>query len=379
MRTLVFDVETTTFQKGNPHARRNKMVVLGARFNGENFILWTETPDERKHALDTLVGLARQADRIIGHNLKFDIKWIRRWLGFEFPLELDVWDTGIAHYIATRQRVTYPSLEEVCGFHGVPGKLDVVRLEYWDKGIDTDAIPREVLGGYLSGDLEATARVYDKQVNSRFDRLVRQSSFDARVLAEMEWNGLHYNVTGSLAEAYRLEKDIAALETELQGIVDPRINWGSYQQVATVLYGGTIEFERKETYLFAYKDKRKASVPKTRTVTETVTFPRLVQPLKRKGKESLGTDEGTLQLLDAKGKAKEIISLKLRRAKLSKLVGTYYRGLPETIEENDWDPGVLHPNLNQTRTITGRLSSDNPNEQNLSEGPKRFIVSRYDD
>ena len=86
----------------------------------------------------------------------------------------------------------------------------------------------------------------------------------------------------------------------------------------------------------------------------------------------------TLLSLKAKGKVKKIIDLLIQRSVLEKINGTYLLGLPKKREEMNWPPNKLHSTLNQCVTVTGRLSSTKPNQQNFADLAKSFCISRYE-
>ena len=90
-----------------------------------------------------------------------------------------------------------------------------------------------------------------------------------------------------------------------------------------------------------------------------VLFERLGLPAGRKGKTGYSTDRRVLRdLMDAH----PIVPLVLRYRELVKLEGTYLAPLPESVDPSD---GRIHTTFNQTVAETGRLSSTNPNLQNI--------------
>lgn len=368
------DVETTMKPTFQAH-QKNAKFVLGGALRGNGMYHEFDSTDTGLVLLTTI----RTSDPIVFHNGLFDLLWLRRQFGIEIT-DRQVWDTQIAHFILSNQKDQYPSLNHVAEFYGLEPKLDIVKTEYWDKGIDTPNIPRHILSDYLRRDCLLTLEVYAKQMQSSTPeqrRLIRQCCWDMLVLAEMKWNGMQYDVEGSMNRSVEERLKIEQLNKKLQDLVPEEVNWASPKQVATVLYGGTLTVDSTEEYLFQYKDPRKPPVMKTRKVQKDILFPRLVEPLKVGGEPSYSVDEGTLKKLKPKGKAKKIIELLKERTNLSKLVGTYLLGIPKIIFETGADEGRVHGSLNQTRVVTGRLSSDKPNMQNTPPSVKEFFVSRY--
>jgi DNA polymerase I-like protein with 3'-5' exonuclease and polymerase domains len=90
------------------------------------------------------------------------------------------------------------------------------------------------------------------------------------------------------------------------------------------------------------------------------------------------TDEGTLRSIRCNREARKRLDLVLERSKSTKLLGTYYRGLPELIQEHDWPDGWIHGSFNQCVAATGRLSSSKPNLQNFAGDVDKLLTSRYD-
>lgn len=366
---ICFDVETTTSNKGAAYDETNRLVVGGyldstgyrAHYAGE----------ESEDIAGLFVGKT-----VIGFNLKFDGAWVRRQYGV--VLNQQVWDCQLAEYIYSGQTLTYPSLNQCCERYGLPQKLDVVKEEYWSKGVDTDAIPRDVLSEYLEQDVRLTMQLYEAQQGHELAPLVRQCGWDLLFLLEAEWNGCAYDFDASLAAAADLDAQVAALDKRLNEIAGAELNWNSREHISAVLFGGTVSFESREEYEFVYKNPKKLPVLKSRLVTSNQDFPRLIQPLKETSKEGVfGVDEDSMNRLPRTGKAGKIIALLQERAKINKLSGTYYRGIPKLRDKMNWRPGFVHGQLQQVAVVTGRLSSAKPNLQNITPEAKKFFISRF--
>lgn len=153
MQILTLDVETTIFQKGNPFSRRNKLVMSGVKLRGGVAITGDLSKEELQQCIDGKL--------IVGFNLKFDLHWIRR-KGVDIT-NISVWDCQLAEFMLECQTNPYNSLDDAAIKYGFPVKLNVVKTEYWDKGIDTDAIPKDILREYLEYDLSLTEMVFREQ------------------------------------------------------------------------------------------------------------------------------------------------------------------------------------------------------------------------
>lgn len=162
MNILTLDVETKTSNKGHWADKKNKLIMSGFK--------WLDAqPDIYIHAddhMDLLPGVIQDkleaADIIVGFNCKFDLHWLAN-IGVDIRCIKRVWDCQIAEFLLSAQRNPYNSLNDACIKYNIPLKLDVVKTEYWDKGIDTDQIPPPVLQEYLEADLDRTERVFKIQ------------------------------------------------------------------------------------------------------------------------------------------------------------------------------------------------------------------------
>jgi DNA polymerase I-like protein with 3'-5' exonuclease and polymerase domains len=274
-------------------------------------------------------------------------------------------------------------LQGTCEKYGLPGKLDVVKTEYWEKGIDTDQIPQDILKEYLLGDLDATQQVFEKQdkllvENQR--KLFSLQCQDLLVLQEMEFNGIYINVKEALRCADEEDAKAREVEKQLQqGYENIPINWDSNDHLSCYLYGGTI-VDTVRLPIGVYKSGAKIGQPRYKLVDYEYKLARMVEPLRGSELKKEGyyaTNDPTLRSLKATKEARRRVNLILERAKSVKLSGTYYRGLPKLIETMDWPSGILHGQFNQCVAATGRLSSSKPNLQNFAAEVKTLLETRY--
>jgi DNA polymerase I-like protein with 3'-5' exonuclease and polymerase domains len=383
---LVIDTENSGAlrNKAHPFDPRNKLLLLGSRSNGVSSIFNIEYDDGPYGAyLDCVREQIANVDTIVGFNLKYDLHWLRRY-GIEIPRKVKVWDCQLAEFILSRQTKSYPSLEHACATRKVPLKLGTLN-HYIDLGIDVDGIPLPELTEYLEGDLISTEELCLKQID-----LIEQGGYwelfdlhcqDLLVLADMEWNGLKYDIeksNGLAASTFEEEATITAELAELVTAPFP-INWNSGDHISAVLYGGTITYGDKEPAGY-FKTGPRAGLPKFRNVERTHAFPRLVEPLDGSGLAKEGfysTAEDTLKSLKASGLARSIIGKILSIASVNKLRTGYFEGIPKKFEHYGWEDGIMHGQVNQCVAVTGRTSSSNPNLQNQPKDAKECFVTRY--
>lgn len=407
---LTLDCETTTFQKGNPFSRRNRLCWVGIDVDGDYFdsdIEYTNTP--YGDALAKINTSLTQADLIVGFNLKFDLHWIKNYVATDILLgePCRIWDCQLAEFILGHQRWPYPDLDEACFRRGLGRKLDVVRTEYWENGVDTDSVPEHIIRPYLQRDVELTRQLYEaqRQVFDRSDprlyRLFQLQCNDLLVLLEMERNGLRYDVKRSYELAAECQISLNEIDQQLNELVEYDVpNWNSTDLQSAVLYGGVFSFVGRIQTKRLLKDGSTKLGERNGWVAKE--FPRLVEPLPRTETKPtsewddvqlaqqntnrekpffrvFSVGEPILKSLRCKGEARRLITLLLERAKINKLESTYYRGLPQVMEEMDWPEGMIHGSLNQCVARTGRLSASSPNQQNFSKDIKQLFTTRYVD
>ena len=377
-RVMTFDVETTTTNKGSPFTLRNKLVTIQIK-DGDN-----PTRVFKPEEFHEVPAILRSASMLVATNAKFDLHWLQRELGF---LAQSVWDCQLAEFLLSKQLWIYPDLATMCEKYGVDKKLDIVKLEYWDKDIDTDKIPFDILAEYGARDVDATYQVFLKQMDiltsekSSLFHLFRVQCNDLLCLQDMEYNGILYDAEASLTAAEELNEQISQIDAEIQakcGMGIP-IKFDSRDDISTLLYGGTIGVDSKIP-IGVFKTGARAGETKFKNITTEYAFPRLVEPLKGSELKKEGfysTDADTLVSLKPDKTTRQLINKLLERAKVKKLQSTYLTGFPKIIGVMEWENNILHSNLNQCSVVTGRLSSTKPNQQNLPEEAKRHCVTRY--
>lgn len=391
MQPLIFDCEATGAQrnKGNPFDPRNRLCCISFSFRGDRRVRDIEYSDgPYKHYLDDFQELLDEADLVVGFNLKYDIHWGRRY-GLDFS-KVKVWDCQLYHFLQSNQRVKLPSMDMVAAHWGVPQKLNVVRTEYWDKGLDTDEVPWDILSEYALHDVDpVNSQIFEKQYKEFLTlpdirrKLILLHMRDLLVLEEMEFNGALYNKELSIKIGLQLERDIATIDAALSRYcVGIPISFNSDEQLSLFLYGGTLFHKVREKYLFEYKDPRKAPVEKERWIVKEIKVPRIFEPRAewKKQKEGIySTDKTTLQKLrfTAKGFQLEIIDLLIKRSALEQQKSTYAYGTPKLMDKMGWENNILHGQLNQNIVVTGRLSSSKPNLQNQQEAMQVCFESRF--
>lgn len=399
---MILDVETTIKANGSPFHRGNKLCYVGLKNHDRSILYDIEYGnDPYGEKLKEIKQLIESCDLLVGFNIKFDLHWIRRYCdNIRFPR---VWDCQLGVFLLGSQSVAYPSLDSACTSNGILGKLRNIAAEYWENGIDTTEVPRDELEEYLTQDLISTEQLYLKQYDELcLNQLFRLQCMDLLVLEEMEHNGMRYNKEGSILRAESLNEEISNIDKQLRDVVDREwINWNSSDHVSAILYGGsvpvpaTIPTERvlksgeikhgtKKGFKQEVMERLVDPDPKSETLpTKGWSNYRLeAENAKRamEGKQPyeriFSISKDTLRSLKAKGKAKSIIDLLLRRSEMEKLLSTYLRGIPKAMEELG-NEKYVHGQFNQCVARTGRLSSSAPNLQNIARDIKQLFITRY--
>lgn len=377
---LVIDTETNIFQKGNPFSRQGKLVAVGLRSNQYSNNLLVTNPQCKEIVQNTI----DKTRLLVLFNAKFDLHWLKRY-GIDFSKCL-VWDCQLAHFLLTAQEFPFPSLNDSCTYYGLPTKLDKIKLDFWDKGIDTEDIPPDILLEYLDMDLVLTEAVFLKQQKDflkylKLYQLFRIQCEDLLVLQEMEYNGMYFDTEASLELAKKEEEKLNQIEEQLRvGYENIPINFQSRDHLSCYLYGGTITHETRLPIGF-YKTGSKQGLPRYKVIEYKYELPQLVVPPKEAELKKEGyyaTDDTTLKNIRCSKSVRKKIDGILARSKASKLIGTYYRGIPELIQEMDWPDNKVHGQFNQCVAATGRLSSSKPNLQNFAEDVDILLKSYYD-
>jgi DNA polymerase I-like protein with 3'-5' exonuclease and polymerase domains len=314
----------------------------------------------------------------------------------------------LAEFVLNGQSIPYPSLDGTAAAYGLGQKLDVVKLDYWDKGIDTPEIPLDILLPYQKQDIQLTYQIYQKQLerfkkgNPRLYNAFVMQCKDILILEEAEYEGLMIDTALAAKRAEECITELDEINVELARLIGDAVNWNSPDQLSAVLYGGVVREKTRVATERVLKDgtikhgekwgevekhfKQLVKPPKNseHAATKEMSDEQLMmhnQKQLEEGKRLLyrtyKTDEPTLKSLKGTKKVKKIVELLIRYSELDKLYSTYYKGLPDKIVEMDWPDGELHGNFNMCVVPTSRLSSSNPNLQNLAGETKELYISRY--
>lgn len=399
MNPVVIDIETTIKNtignnKGSAFCPDNFIVLFGIK---TEFGVYTCTLDKARELVNKLFSV--EDDYIfIGHNFKFDMHWIYREIPDLYWLikRNTIWDTQVVEYMLSAQTKLYPSLDETAPKYGGTTKPDLIKAA-WEQGVQTETMDKNALSDYLLGDLENTFKVYKGQVEKAkkvgMDKLIPAIMRGTQAITDMEINGLKIdtNSMDALQEVLQEEYDLLhnralhILKDFYRLIPSPFINLDSTLWLQAILYGGKVSYVEKEQIGF-YKSGKKKGEKKYRNVEVEKTLDPIINftPLQEwANAKGFSTKEEALKIirnqLEAEGQDFEFVDILLRLRWLTKQINTYCQGMKELIFPGD----IIHHNLNQCATATGRLSGTNPNLQNIPSEEaseiKRFFISRFYD
>jgi len=306
--------------------------LVGLSFAVKEFeAFYVPVPAEREKALQ-IVNIFKPAyedSKIlkVGQNLKYDLEVLRN---YGVDLKGPMWDTMIAHYLIQ------PELRHNMDF------IAEVYLNYKTIHIDELIGPKgknqrsmrdlspALVYEYACEDADVTLRLKNKLEPELKHFECENLFYDIEmplmpVLAEMEMNGVCLD-TESLKETSNiLNGRLKEIEHRIYELAGHSFNIASPKQVGSVLFDELKIVEKAK---------------KTKT-GQYVTSEEVLQQLKNK-------HEIVADILEYRG--------------ITKLLGTYIDTLPQLINPRT---GHIHTSFNQTVTATGRLSSSDPNLQNI--------------
>jgi DNA polymerase I len=272
--------------------------------------------------------------RKIAQNLKYDLCILQNY-GIELKGEL--YDTMLAHYIVEPEQ--RHNMDFMANIYLNYSPVSIETLIGKGKGQKSMRdVPLEQIKEYAAEDADITyqlKQVLDKKLQKTNQQaLLKDLEMPlVRVLSKMEMTGVKLDVEALAELSGTLQKDLLIAQTEIFELAGMEFNVGSPKQLGEVL------FEHMKI-----DDKPK----KTPT-----------------GQYATGED-----ILSNYDKDHKIVSKILDFREFSKLKSTYVDALPELISKKT---GRVHTSYNQAVAATGRLSSTNPNLQNI---PIRTVRGR---
>jgi DNA polymerase-1 len=270
--------------------------------------------------------LADEKIRKTAHNAKYDLLVLRRagvgfaGLDFDSMLASYLLDPGRRSHALDSLAIEFLQLP-MTGYDELTGK--------GKNQIPFDEVPIAAARDYSCADADLTFRLRQllepKLAEVEATALLRDLELPLiTVLAEMEWHGITIDIPWFHSLKSRFMKERGQVERQIYETAGEEFNIASNKQLAAIMFG------------------------------------KLGLPMKKKTSTGPSTDASVLLELADEGHA--LPSLLMEYRELAKLENTYLDILPALVNPKD---GRLHTSFNQTVASTGRLSSSDPNLQNI--------------
>jgi len=326
-KSFCFDTETTGID-----ALRAELV--GMSFSIKPFEgYWVPVPADQEET-KRIVGEFKSVfenEKIekIGQNIKYDMSVL---LQYDVQVKGSLFDTMIAHFLIQPDMKHSMDImsESYLGYSPVKIETLIGKKERGKEQGSMRDVPLDQIAEYAAEDADITLQLYEKlspqlkKVNG--EKLFKDVEMPlVPVLTAMEAEGINVDINALQDLSKVLEKDIDVYENEIQKLAGTDFNVGSPKQVGEILF-------------------EKMKIVEKPVKTKTGQY---------------STAEDVLSKIEHKH---PIIKKILDYRELVKLKSTYVDTLPEMVNPRT---GRIHTSYNQVVAVTGRLSSDNPNLQNI--------------
>lgn len=320
---IAFDCETSSFN-------REEAELVGISFCTNEDEAWYlpyrhgKSEISEKVKFNFLERIFQKKDlRFVAHNSKYDLEIFKKE---EIPNEFFCHDTMILSHLLNADRRSH-SLDNLAKDFLNEEKGDLKKLLDGDQNFAS--LDLEVATQYAAQDAALTFQLFElfyPKIKAEKEVLWLYEKVElplVRVLAEMERTGIFLDTKVLKKLSKEMHEDLSRIQKEIFKEVGFEFNVGSPKQLQDVL------------------------------------FEKLKLPTGKRTKTGFSTDEKVLSELAIEHKVPRLI---LEQRKLAKLTSTYVDVLPELVSKKDHR---LHTHYHQTGTATGRLSSSEPNLQNI--------------
>lgn len=325
LKEFCFDTETTSII-----ALKSELVALAFSWKkGEGYLVWfPESREETLSMLNILRPLFENNTTLkIGQNLKFDMQVLEN---YGIKVNGPLFDTMLAHYLLEPDMRHNMDLLSETYLSYTPVPIESLIGEKGKNQKTMREVAVEKIVEYSVEDADVTYQLYKffepLLVKEGLSDLAKDIEMPLiGVLANIERNGVKLNEEDLRVAATQLREDIINLEQEIYALAGMEFNISSPKQLGDILF---IRLKLDDNARF----------------TKTKQFI---------------TNEDILQRLTGRH---PIIAKVLEYRGLRKLLSTYVETLPQLINRST---GRIHTSFNQAVASTGRLSSNNPNLQNI--------------
>lgn len=325
-KSVCFDTETT-------HIKSLEASLVGIAFSWESkkgyYVPFTQNKDEAQKMLEEFRPFFEsESIEKIGQNLKYDIKVLSN---YGMQVKGPLFDTMIAHYLINPDMRHNMDILAETYLNYSPISIESLIGKKGKNQLSMQQVPLEKQTEYAVEDADITLQLkqYFKPIleETGTQKLFNEIEIPlVSVLADMENEGIRLDVNFLKSMSIDMAKEIALFEEKIFTEAGETFNLASPKQLGDILF-----------------DKLKIGGPKPKK-TKTGQY---------------ATGEEVLGYL---AKNHEIIQNILEWRQLVKLQSTYVEALPSQVDKNTLR---VHTDYMQTVAATGRLSSNNPNLQNI--------------
>ena len=374
MLDIVVDLETTANGPDNSpeaHWSNNYVLLWGYNAQGKT---WTNSTN--KHLKAELMNAVRDGEHvtIIGHHLKFDLKYMIRdmpdipWHTFDYICTMH------KHYRWSGHADKFIGLEALAGIHNITFTKALNLGALIKSGVKMEDIPRSDLEPYLIEDVETTKLIATFQHS--VDPMTQSNHTLA--LAHMELLGLPLDKPAATKIMFKLVKDEQALAAWMERHLNSVFQWDN----GDPLMPGEVKFNAPRTLSYLLTGKPVSGITKGKKTLEwktgmkpTLTVSQIAGLWPGKMPTNLGFPMPLTKLKDIQAliSTYSYIQWVMDYRKVQKLMGTY---IGPFLERTKTIP-TIHPKMHMASTATGRLSSAEPNGQNMPPHARELFKSEF--
>ncbi|MBI4931595.1 MAG: DNA polymerase I [Bacteroidetes bacterium] len=324
-KSFCFDTETT-----GTDAHNVELVGMSFSFN-EHEAYYIPVPENynEAHAIANEFKEVFEDERIekVGQNIKYDMS-VLKW--YDIDIKGKLFDTMIAHYLIQPDMRHNMNILAETYLNYSPVSIETLIGKKGKGQLSMRSVPAEQISEYAAEDADVTLQLEKKFVpmlkETETKKLFEEVEMPlVPVLSAMEAEGVKIDSSALKDLSKELAKDIVISEKEIYSLAGKEFNISSPKQVGEILY--------EELKIVEKPQKTKTGQYAT-------------------GEDILEKLKGTHPIID------KILDYR----ELQKLKNTYVDTLPELVNPRT---GRVHTTYSQIVAVTGRLSSDNPNLQNI--------------
>ncbi len=378
IKYIPFDLETTCNggpDKNSPeaHWRDNKILLCGYSAGGR--IMVSNKISDLLLYIDNTMRIG-DTPCLVAHNAKFDIKYLMREAEQLRWDKVKVWDTMVWEYRHSGQRHKMWGLEKTASAYNIPFKKSLDLGKILKSGVKMEDIDTNLLELYLKEDVKVLEDIHKYQLQTG-----EEFNMDYILpLCEMELNGMVVDQEKAEELAQDLVKKISSIETNFMELIKDQCKWQDGSAIEDEDFTTEIGTKSKcikplanrtLSFLLTGKPEVLQVTPKWNVMfrqdASLPVYPNKVPDYYVDYSDNLGYSVSEDVLTQ---ESDHIAREALEHRKANKLMSTYVGPMLHSARVQ----GTIHPKLNTAITYTGRLSSSNPNGQNMPPEARELIM-----